>query len=258
MMYLRRGVFHFIISVLFASAVPALAKSNRLIVESDTTVFTGPGFKFRPLTNAKSGDQFPLSKKVVVGRDGGEFYKVLIKKKSGPPRVGFIPIEASVRTEFSETDSPVDDDVDSYIPFSQADTSFQVGFAGLKDSNFLWTVGYAKYPAPGLYLKLLVGQLLYKRAGSLLGGVEVGFEQSTFDQFSLYLLLSSGVVNIPIVDEVFAGSKSLSFFTQSGMGIRYTADEDAAVSFGLLQIAIFSPNGSYISPGAGISLEVGL
>jgi hypothetical protein len=42
------------------------------------------------------------------------------------------------------------------------------------------------------------------------------------------------------------------------MGIRYTADETAAISFGILQIAIFSPNGSYLSPGASVTLEVGL
>jgi hypothetical protein len=236
---------------------PSFAGSNTLFADAEVTVYSGPSSRFRPLLFAKQGDQFPVSKKIVSGKEGGEFYKVLIRRK-GPARVGFIATESAVRLEKKEEAQADSDDVDSYVPFSQAESSFQVGFSALKDSNFVWSVGYAKHLAPDFYLEFILGQLLYKRASSPMGGLQVGFDQSAFDQFSLYTLLSMGVVNVPVKDDIFPGSQSLSFFSQGGMGIRYTADETAAISFGILQIAIFSPNGSYLSPGASVTLEVGL
>lgn len=237
--------------IVFAS--PTLFAGSKVVLESDVILYSGPSIKYRPVWTGKKGDSFPISKRQVQGKEGEEYYKVLIKRK-GPARVGYIPVSAAVHVEGTAEEA----DVDSYTSFAQANSAFQVGFHSLKDYQFLWTFGFLKYPSEDFYLKALVGQLLNQKTGSLVLGGEVGTDQQFINQFSLYALFSTGVFLLGEDDQIFQGSRKLNYFAQGGTGFRYTADEHAAVSLGLFQIALFSPNNSLLSLGASVTLEVGL
>lgn len=227
---------------------------SRLRLEADTIVYSGPSNHFRPIYSARAGETLLTSKKQVQGADGGEFYKVLIKRSKTPLRVGYISVDTPVKFELSEDE----DDVDSYKTLSLAESAFQIGLQGLKDSTYVWTVGYLKYPTESLYLKFLIGQLLNQRLGSLMFGGEVGSDQLIYGQFSLYAAFSAGVFILPQNNLIFEGSRSLNHFAQGGTGIRFSSDENAALSLGMFQMVLLSPNNSFLSLGGSITLEVGL
>lgn len=251
-MRMKRRMWRIIIVFLILSPLSSFAGS-KLTLEADTVIYSGPSTKYRPLITGKSGQSFAVSKRQAQGREGGEFYKVLVVRQ-GPSRVGYIPVDAPAHIENS-SDS---EDVDSYSSFSQADRSFQLGFHGFKDYQFIWTFGYLVYPTDALYLKALGGQLLNQRSGSLIAGGEIGTDQPFAGQFSIYALFATGVFILAEDNMIFEGSRKLDYFAQGGTGLRYTADEHAAFSLGFFQIVLMSPNNSLVSLGASITLEVGL
>ena len=248
---------HLRLSFIFLSFLLSVSTAwagSQIILNDDVIIYSGPNLRYRPLDYGHKGQTFPVSRRQAQSAEGQEFFKVLIRKKGVPDRVGYVPVDAPVEVELSQDET----DVETYDSFAQAEKSLQVGFHILKDSVFLWTVGYLQYVTDSLYLKALTGQLLNKETGSLIFGGELGTDQHIVGRFSLYTLFAIGAFFLPKKEAVFEGSRSVDFFVQGGAGLRYSADENAAIMFGLTQAALYSPENSFLSPGLSIALEVGL
>lgn len=243
-----------VVIIYFLIGIGSAHAGNRLTLETDAVLYSGPSLKFRPSLSVKKGDSFLFSRRTVTGPTNEEFYKVLIKNKKSPVRVAYLPVSVEVKIENTDDN----DDVDSYKGNALADSAFQVGFHILKDSLFVWTFGYQKYVTESFYLKGLAGQLLNKKSGSLVFGAEAGSDQPAFDRFSLYAAFATGVFLLPEANALFQGSQTLNYFVQGATGIRYNADENAAISLGVFQMALLTANNSLLSPGFSLTLEVGL
>lgn len=236
----------------FVASVSAFA-GTRLVFEDERPIFSGPSERYRIVAYGKTGSFYSASKKIITNSDGQEFYKILVVAPKKPKRVGYVPVESPVRIETGESE-----DVDNYLSLQQADTAFQIGVQAMKDYTFLWSFGVLKYPNDSLYLKAVVGQLLNKRTSSPLIGGEMGLDQPMVGNFSLFALFGGGVFFLQQKNLFFQGSKSINYYIQGGTGLRISADEKAAASFGILQTALLSPNASYVSPTFMLTLEVGL
>lgn len=227
---------------------------SKLKIEADgILIYSGPGFKYRSITEAKKGKYYPVSKKLAQGR-GGSFYKVLISGRSKRKRVGYISDKEDVKIVYSDDD----EDVDSYRSLALAEKSIQLGFTAYFKSLYFMQAGYQKYPLPNLYLKAYVGQALTQSNSNSMAGVEVGSDQLIYKNISIYTLLTGGVIVAPEKNSIFTGSSFLNFFINGGFGFRYHVDEFAAFGIGLMNVSAYSNNASQLSAGIGLNVEVGL
>jgi hypothetical protein len=256
----RTCLFYFAVLILFSlTETPmAWASSATRLTTGDAlvTVYSGPGFRFRPIVAITKKTELVASSRIYQGKDG-EFYKVLVVFKNGRKQIGYVSVLAPVDLSINSNAKAGDDDIDTYKDLALAESAMQVGFHTLKNTKVFWTLGYLKYPAPSFYIKGLVGQLLSETASSLMVGGEVGTDHFLSNTVSIYTSLASGSLIVPREDLVFEGSKNFNMFLQGGTGFRFNA-EFAAVSLGALQAVLFNQNNSFISWGLGMTLEVGL
>lgn len=244
------------LSIAQAQVQTASTPGAKLVVKGkDIIIYSGPSTRYRPLATASDGAVFAVSLRRVPGLGGGEFYKVLVSFKGGErKRLGYISANEPVQIEKSETD----ENVDSYKPLALARNTVQLGFAGLRERTYVWTLGYVVYPAENFYLKAFGGQVLNASTANFLGGVEIGLDQLLWGNISLYTLVNGGAVFPVSENAIFPGSTGLSRFMQGGVGFRYNAGEFAAVSLGLIQAAFFNGNNALLSLGYTVAFEVGL
>jgi hypothetical protein len=253
-------IFHITLCfVLFSAGMasaqaPAQTGAKLVVRGKDVVVYSGPSTRYRPLATASDGAIFPVSIRRVPGV-GGEFYKVLITFRGGEKkRIGYISVSEPVQIEKSETD----ENVDSYKSLSLARNTVQLGFTGLKERTYIWTLGYVFYPAENFYLKAFGGQVLNSSTANFLAGAEIGLDQLLWGNFSIYTLVNAGVLVPASENAIFQGSTSTSRFVQGGAGLRYNAGEFAALSVGLIESAFLNGNNAFISLGYQIAFEVGL
>lgn len=238
-------------ALIFSSSANA---SSMLFVEAEEIyVYSGASAKYRPIAKISKGGSVEVDKETIRNAEG-TFYKVLLSSKDGRKILGFINAGEKVRIEKGE-DS---EDFTKYESLSLAQTSIQSSFYALKDNNFLWALGYQKYPAPDLYVKGIFGQFLNRVTGSTVVGAEVGMDLVSFGHYSIYNFLGAGAVFISLKDSVFTGSRAINYYTQGGAGLKYNADEFAAINLSISQMAVLNPNNSFLSMSLGIGLEVGL
>jgi hypothetical protein len=244
--------------ILFLCACGSALAANKVTVNPtdaenvSVTIYSGPGLNFRPIRTISKKAEFISSSKLVQGRDG-EYYKVLVKFKSGNRQVGYISTEAPAKFEVGESS----EDVDAIATLFQSKANLQAAFHVLKNSRMYWTLGYMNYPLPNFYLRPFVGQLLTDIASSILVGTAVGTDHLFTDSFSFFSEIGAGFVAAPRPDAVFQGSESANTMLDAMAGIRFNAAL-AAVSIGLGETAIFNANNSYLGWSLSFTLEVGL
>jgi hypothetical protein len=216
------------------------------------TIYSGPGRNFRPIRSLSQKAEFPASSKIVEGKDG-EYYKIIVKFKSGGRQVGYVPTDAPVTFEKNENA----EDVDALPTLFLAKSSLQAAFHVLKNSRLYWTLGYLTYPTPNFYLRPFAGQLLTETASSVLAGLGLGTDHFFSDRFSFFSEVGAGMVAAPQADAIFKGSESANILLEAMAGVRFNA-ELAAVSAGLGQAAVLNGNNSYVAWSLSFTLEVGL
>jgi len=158
----------FLVQLLFLNTADAAAGSRLTTGDAAVTVYSGPGFRYRPILTITKKTELPASSRIYQGKDG-DFYKVLITYKTGRRAVGYINVNSEVDLNINDRTA---EDIEAYKDLGLAESAMQVGFHTIKNSKVFWTLGYQKYPAPSFYLKALIGQLLSETASSLLAGAE--------------------------------------------------------------------------------------
>ncbi len=245
-----------IVFLIVFSSIPSQAALKIETLSDGILVYSGPSRRFRPLMRVRKGRKFAASSTIVQGKDG-DFYRVLVvSARSKRKRIGYIFVDepVSIIGESKETE----EELTEIRSFAQAESSLQLSTWFLKDSLYIWGVGYQKYFAPEFYTKAFIGQLFNKVSGSLTTGVEMGMDQSFSGQFSLFTSFAFGVVVVGQEDVLFPDSKELNYLVVGTGGLRFHADQYASVSLGFGQTAIINHNNSYTSPTVGFSVEVGL
>ena len=250
-------IFYGLVFVVVAGITLPVMAANRLrIIDSGVIIYTGPNSKFRPLKMAKVGDTFPVSNERAKS-DVGDYYIVLVEEKSqnGKGRTGFIPMSSAVEVVSDHTDNKM---VEFTAGKSMYSSAVLIGFYAMPKDQFLWNVAYQHYIGAGIFYRLIVGENLTESLGSTMYGGELGNEQSISTDISLNTFVGAGGLLAPKEHLIFAGSKQLSYYAHGGFGIRYDADEFAAVGLMVMQVAVFNNNNSKLNYALGMTLEVGL
>jgi hypothetical protein len=241
----------------FFSFSRAHAASKMTIQSDNTVVYSGPNIKYRPLEVLGKDTVLPASPKIVSG-EGGEFYKVLIRQKSGSRTrrsIGYIPVTAAVLIEHAD----FDEGIEKYKSLKLARSAFQASVSYLRQQTYVWQAGYLKYPAPGFYIKGFTGQIFDNTSDSFLFGVESGNDSFIQGPYSAYASVGLGLALPSDDSSPFLGAKSAtSFFLSGSAGARYNAAEHASVSLGLGSVSIFNKNNSFVSMAVMMTFEVGL
>jgi hypothetical protein len=245
--------------VCFASLVAASnahAAGAKLVILTDESIniYSGPSVKYRPLASAHKGQSYPVSLRRVPGKNGGEFYKVLVMFVGGQKRIGYIDVNEKVQIEGSDQEV----DVDSFESLALSKSSLQLSFMGLKNGTYEVALGYVVYAAPSFYFKGFAGQVVNAQTGNGILGGEIGLDHLVRGAWSIYGLVNGGVELPASNDAVFPGNNQTSGFMQGGFGARFSAGEYAAVSAGVVQSAFFNNNNGFVSTGYMATLEVGL
>lgn len=224
------------------------------IAKDNVIMYSGPSFRYRPLRTLEAGTELTASAAQFDGPDGS-FYEVYYKyKKSGRKVVGFISITAPIAIE----KGALSENLNEYVKLELAQSAAWLSFSVLTYDHYLWAFSYVKYPAPGIYLKALGGQLVNLATANTVVGGEIGLDQLIYNRYSIYSAFAGAVLFAAQENSLFPASQGATPFVYTSFGLRYNIDRYAALSGGFLLATLFNQNNASLVSGAGFGLEVGL
>ena len=232
----------------------ALAAVKLLTVDPDVLVYSGPGEQYRVLAVLPAKSELKAATEVVSSK-AGRFYRVVVRLSEKQKAIGFIPVNANVRTGEIDQD---EEDLTKYGAVALFSRAFQVSYANLRNSQKQLAVGYMQYLSPGFYVKGFAGQWSALDASGLTVGGEIGNDALLVGALSGFVSYGMGIFSPASAGSAFSGSSKYNILMNASFGLRYNIQGFASIALAATQIGFYNQNNSLVSDGIQASIEVGL
>lgn len=232
----------------------SLAAVKLFTVDPDVTVYSGPGEQYRVLMVLPAKSELKAASEIVSSKSG-RYYRVVVRLSEKQKAIGFIPVNANVRTGDVDQD---EEDLTKYGAVALFSRAFQLSYAGLKNSQKLIALGYLHYLSPGFYVKGFGGQWTSLEASGLALGGEIGNDALLIGALSGFVTYGMGMFSPNIAGTAFDGSGKYNVLMSASFGVRYNVQGFASLAVSAVQLGFYNQNNSLVTNGVQASLEVGL